>query len=374
MRERPANSKRVPSERSGEVKDEKEIQKMASKIVGALLALTIFAGAPGVQAVGAQIPERVVPMGITTGIKMFADGIMVVGLSKITTQSGEICPAQQAGLREGDIIISIDGTNVSSTEELQNVITNAAGKTVSMKVLRANRKMDIQLQAVRAAIDETWRIGAWVRDSMAGIGTLTFYDPASGIFGALGHSINDVDTGNIMPLRSGSLMPSSVVGVKRGEAGRPGELKGEFDLTRSTGRLSVNSPSGIFGVLDDASLASGYEPMQVARRGEVKTGKAQILSCVDGAQRSSYDVEIIRIYSENEADERGMMLRVTDPALLKLTGGIVQGMSGSPIVQNGKLIGAVTHVLVNDPKRGYGIFIENMLESAYEDAALKNAA
>lgn len=356
------------------MKDEKEIQKMASKIVGALLALTIFAGAPGVQAVGAQIPERVVPMGITTGIKMFADGIMVVGLSKITTQSGEICPAQQAGLREGDIIISIDGTNVSSTEELQNVITNAAGKAVSMKVLRANRKMDIQLQAVRAAIDETWRIGAWVRDSMAGIGTLTFYDPASGIFGALGHSINDVDTGNIMPLRSGSLMPSSVVGVKRGEAGRPGELKGEFDLTRSTGRLSVNSPSGIFGVLDDASLASGYEPMQVARRGEVKTGKAQILSCVDGAQRSSYDVEIIRIYSENEADERGMMLRVTDPALLKLTGGIVQGMSGSPIVQNGKLIGAVTHVLVNDPKRGYGIFIENMLESAYEDAALKNAA
>ena len=325
---------------------------MASKIVGALLALTIFAGALGVQAVGAQIPEHVVPMGITTGIKMFADGIMVVGLSKITTQSGEICPAQQAGLREGDIIISIDGT----------------------KVLRANRKMDIQLQAVRAAIDETWRIGAWVRDSMAGIGTLTFYDPASGIFGALGHSINDVDTGNIMPLRSGSLMPSSVVGVKRGEAGRPGELKGEFDLTRSTGRLSVNSPSGIFGVLDDVSLASGYEPMQVARRGEVKTGKAQILSCVDGAQRSSYDVEIIRIYSENEADERGMMLRVTDPALLKLTGGIVQGMSGSPIVQNGKLIGAVTHVLVNDPKRGYGIFIENMLESAYEDAALKNAA
>ena len=356
------------------MKDEKEIQTMASTIVGALLALTIFAGAPGVQAVGAQIPEHVVPMGITTGIKMFADGIMVVGLSKITTQSGEICPAQQAGLREGDIIISIDGTNVSSTEELQNVITNAAGKAVSMKVLRANRKMDIQLQAVRAAIDETWRIGAWVRDSMAGIGTLTFYDPASGIFGALGHSINDVDTGNIMPLRSGSLMPSSVVGVKRGEAGRPGELKGEFDLTRSTGRLSVNSPSGIFGVLDDASLASGYEPMQVARRGEVKTGKAQILSCVDGAQRSSYDVEIIRIYSENEADERGMMLRVTDPALLKLTGGIVQGMSGSPIVQNGKLIGAVTHVLVNDPKRGYGIFIENMLESAYEDAALKNAA
>ena len=356
------------------MKDEKEIQKMAAKIVGTLVALTIFAGVAGPRALAVQIPDSVVPMGITTGIKMFADGIMVVGLSKITTAEGEICPAQQAGLKEGDMIISVDGTNISSTEQLQSAISGAEGKPVCLTVLRGSRKMDVQLKAVRAALDDTWRIGAWVRDSMAGIGTLTFYDPASGTFGALGHSINDVDTGDLMPLRSGSLMPSSVAGVKRGESGRPGELKGEFDLTRSTGQLAVNSPSGIFGVLNDTSLASGFAPMQVAHREEVKTGKAQILSCVDGTQRQAYDVEIIRIYSDSEADGRCMMLRVTDPDLLETTGGIVQGMSGSPIIQNGKLVGAVTHVLVNDPKRGYGIFIENMLESAYEQAALQNAA
>ena len=199
---------------------------------------------------------------------------------------------------------------------------------------------------------------------MAGIGTLTFYDPESSIFGALGHGINDVDTAQLMPLQSGTIMYSAVTDVKKGLSGAPGELHGTFDVARDMGHLYANTHSGIFGTLTDESVLGQQQPVEIAERSEVKTGPATILSNIAGEDVKEYQVEILHVYSAVEGETRNLMLKVTDPELLAQTGGIVQGMSGSPILQSGKLVGAVTHVLVNDPTRGYGILAENMLGMA----------
>jgi stage IV sporulation protein B len=198
---------------------------------------------------------------------------------------------------------------------------------------------------------------------MAGIGTMTFYDPESKIFGTLGHGINDIDTAMLMPLESGSIMPSSVSDVKKGLTGQPGELHGTFQVEKDLGQLYANTPGGVFGLLTDDSMISNQQLVPVAKGSEVKTGKATILSNVTGVKVEEFEVEIIKLFP-NAQDTRNLMLHVTDQRLLSATGGIVQGMSGSPILQDGKLIGAVTHVLLNDPTRGYGIFAENMVNLA----------
>ena len=212
--------------------------------------------------------------------------------------------------------------------------------------------------------DGVCRLGAWIRDSMAGIGTVTFYDPQTGAFAALGHGITDVDTGKLMPLSRGSVMAASVKAVKRGASGSPGELRGDFDLTRDLGSLYANTECGIFGVLPQENRPEAVgEAIPVARRTEVRTGKAVILANCRGNEVCAYEIEIEKLYG-GSAPTRNLLLRVTDPALIALTGGIVQGMSGSPIVQDGKLVGAVTHVLLDDPQRGYGILAENMLSAS----------
>ena len=212
--------------------------------------------------------------------------------------------------------------------------------------------------------DGVCRLGAWIRDSMAGIGTVTFYDPQTGAFAALGHGITDVDTGKLMPLSRGSVMAASVKAVKRGASGAPGELRGDFDLTRDLGLLYANTECGIFGVLPQENRPEAVgEAIPVARRTEVRTGKAVILANCRGDEVCAYEIEIEKLYG-GSAPTRNLLLRVTDPALIALTGGIVQGMSGSPIVQDGKLVGAVTHVLLDDPQRGYGILAENMLSAS----------
>lgn len=198
---------------------------------------------------------------------------------------------------------------------------------------------------------------------MAGIGTLTYYDPATGQYGALGHGITDVDTAQLMPLASGSIMETSVRAVKRGAKGDPGELKGDFSVQRDVGTVTVNSDGGIFGTVADPDFLPGGTPVPVATARQITTGPAEILTTVSGNDTAAYRVEILRLYGADEPT-RNLLLRITDPRLLSATGGIVQGMSGSPILQNGRIVGAVTHVLLNDPTRGYGIFIENMLERA----------
>ena len=232
-----------------------------------------------------------------------------------------------------------------------------------MTVKRGSRTLELRAAPEK---DESgdYRLGAWVRDSMAGIGTMTFYDPESGIFGALGHGVTDADTGKLLPLDHGSIMDASVKAVKRGERAAPGELKGDFDLTRDSGTLFANTESGIFGKLsaEDAEKLR-TQALPIAGKSERKTGKAQILATVEGKETRAYDIEIEKIYSSS-GSTRNFLLHVTDEALLAQTGGIVPGMSGSVVLKDGKIVGAVTHVLLDDPTRGYGIFIENMLAAA----------
>jgi stage IV sporulation protein B len=269
---------------------------------------------------------------------------------------------------EGDIITHIGNTKVSTNEQVQKAVQNADSE-ITVRIRRQGKPMQVNITPVRCIDGSCYMLGIWIRDSMAGIGTLTFYDPETKVFGALGHGISDVDTLELMPLSSGSIMYSTVKSIQKGVAGTPGELKGDFNLIKDAGVLYSNSDCGIFGKLNDLSLVKEAKAVPVASKNEIVKGKISILSNVSGDTVESYDAEIIKIYSDEGQPSRNMMIKITDERLIALTGGIVQGMSGSPILQDGKLIGAVTHVLVNDPKRGYGIFIENMLEEAYAEGS-----
>ncbi|NCB62601.1 MAG: SpoIVB peptidase [Clostridia bacterium] len=317
--------------------------------------------------------RMVVPMGRAVGIKLFSDGVMVVGLSEIAGDGGATAPAKTCGLKQGDIITHINEKEVDTIEEVQAVLQELSGDQMSIRAIRGEKEVQFTAQAVKCSADGSYKLGAWIRDSMAGIGTMTFYDPATGQFGALGHGINDVDTSLLMPLESGSIMYASVADVKKGIPGTPGELHGSFQLDRDMGELYANTAGGVFGTLTDESLIKGLNAMPVALRSEVKTGAATILSNIAGDSIREYAVEITRIYPGGSNETRDLMVKVTDPELLAATGGIVQGMSGSPILQNGRLVGAVTHVLVNDPTSGYGILAEHMLGEAAEETQGKLA-
>lgn len=301
--------------------------------------------------------KTLIPVGKAVGIKLFAEGILVVDLDPGS-------PAA-AFLKVGDFIISADGETISSTEKFQEKVQSCKGETMTLCIRRGEKEKTLTVTPVEES--GIWRIGAYVRDSMAGIGTLSYVDPVTGEFAALGHSINDVDTGLLMPLQSGGIMAAAVSRVQKGLAGAPGQLKGRFDQSCDLGTLNDNNDCGIFGTLADDSLCCG-KALEVAERHEVKEGPAEILAEVgeDGVQH--YSVEISKIYPLS-GKTRNMLITVTDERLISQTGGIVQGMSGSPIVQNGKLIGAVTHVLLENPQQGYGIFIENMLSAAEEKSA-----
>ena len=298
-----------------------------------------------------------VPVGRAIGIKLFAEGVLVVGLAE---GADSVSAARKAGIRTGDFLLRLNGAEIRSTEHFQSLLQSAEEGAVTLTVRRNGQVRE--LSVTPETDGGVRRIGAWIRDSMAGIGTMTYYDPASGEFAALGHGINDVDTGLLMPLQSGSVMAASVRAVLKGETGTPGELKGDFDLAGDLGTLYDNDPCGVFGTLENAAWITG-KAVPAARSDEVREGKAEILACVSGSTAETYEIRISKIYSRTDTT-RNLLVTVTDQRLLDATGGIVQGMSGSPILQNGKLVGAVTHVLVDDPTRGYAILIDNMLQAA----------
>ena len=301
---------------------------------------------------------ELIPLGRTTGMKFFTDGAAIISFNKIDGR----CPAKEAGLNIGDVILSADGNAVLTNEELAKTVNNCKDE-VTLEVLRNGAQMEVKVKPVISNEGKAY-IGAYVRDSMAGIGTITFVDPETGRFGALGHGVSDIDTEILMHVERGSLMPSTVIGVKKGEAGEPGELKGDYQVSVNQGTIEKNTDSGVYGVITDENLYKNRKAFEIADKNEIKKGKAQIISNVSGEQIETYDVEITKIFETQEGDFKDMMIKVTDEKLIEKTGGIVQGMSGSPIIQNGKLIGAVTHVLVAEPTKGYGISIEKMLEAA----------
>ena len=296
-----------------------------------------------------------IPGGDVFGVKFFTKGVLVIGICDIETEEGVISPATKAGLKKGDVICEIDGKEVNTSEEITRAIQKCEGKPLELSFIREDKSYRATLEPKLALSDGKYKTGMWVRDSTAGIGTVTFYNPEDMSFAGLGHGICDADTGTLMPILKGAVVDVALNDVIRGRSGHPGELKGSFG-TEKRGSVTSNTGSGISGYLNEMPER---EALKVAMRSEVKNGPAHIFCDVTGQGRTEYEIEILKIYSGNEPT-KNFVIKVTDPTLLEITGGIVQGMSGSPIVQNGKLVGAVTHVLVNDPARGYGIFIENM--------------
>ena len=299
-----------------------------------------------------------IPGGQAVGVALKTQGVLVVAKTK---ESGGDTP-----LRAGDVIVSVTGKEVSSAAQLAQQVGQGTQDHVELGILRGGKALTVQAAASADPADGKRRLGVWVRDSTAGVGTLSYVDPKTGEYGALGHAIVDGDTGSMLEVRDGAIMRSRVVGVNKGVSGRAGELRGSFlKENEQIGTLTRNCGRGIFGHMEALPQDLLYpDGLPAADKSEIHPGEATILSTVDGEGPKEYQVEILRCFLKSDSDGKDMILRVTDPALLEKTGGIVQGMSGSPIIQDGKLIGAVTHVLVNDPTRGYGIFIENMLEAA----------
>ena len=301
----------------------------------------------------------VIVCGTPFGVKMFTEGVLVVGFSKISCSKGNICPAVDSGLLEGDVLKEINGEKVFTNEEVAVFIENSEGKTLNFLIERNNEEIMISVTPEMLKDNSGYKAGFWVRDSSAGIGTLTFYDPENLSFAGLGHAVCDVDTGVILPFSSGEIVPAAITRIKKGTSGSPGELGGIFTGKDDLGTIKINNETGLYGTLD--YKIEGIE-MPVAHKQEIYEGSAVILSTVNGTDPEEYDIVIEKISLSDNSMTKNMVIRVVDEELLALTGGIVQGMSGSPIIQDGKLIGAVTHVFVNEPAKGYGIFIENMLE------------
>lgn len=300
-----------------------------------------------------------VPCGTPFGIKMFTNGVVIVGTADIQTADGNKNPANESGLHVGDVITAIDGKKVTTNAEVGKIIANGNGQAVKLTVKREDQIFTVSLQPVKSETDATYKAGLWVRDSTAGIGTLTFYNPSTKCYGGLGHGVCDSDTNEIMPLLNGEIVPVTISGVTKGQKGTPGELKGYFSTDDSMGSLNLNVPQGVYGVMN---ITPKGQAMEVSMKQDIKAGAAQIMTTIDGNGPQRFNVEIEKIDYRDDVQTKNMVLHITDPKLIDATGGIVQGMSGSPILQNGKIIGAVTHVFVNDPTRGYGIFAENMLE------------
>ena len=304
-------------------------------------------------ALGLASAQVLVPGGQSIGVALKTGGLVVIGAADVGSQAS---PARKAGLRSGDVITMVNGKEVSEPGELADALKN--GKNVVEYMRNGQRRT-----AVAEPVNDggVMKLGAWVRSSAAGVGTLSYYDPESGEFGALGHPVTDADTGIVLPVEEGSIYENTIVGVEKGAKGEPGELLGQFYDGEVIGRITGNNELGLFGVADGVPGGLYEDGLETAGRDEVRTGRASLITTVEGRDTGEYECEIMRIESKEPDTNRSFMIRITDERLIGITGGIVQGMSGSPIIQDGKLVGAMTHVLVNDPTRGYGIFIENML-------------
>lgn len=307
---------------------------------------------------------KLAPCGITAGVKMLTEGIIVVGMNDIETADGIVNPAAKAGIAVKDIILSANGVKLTCLEQLVEILGASHGNSIALVIKRENTTFQVIVTPKLSIYDQSYKIGVWVRDSAAGIGTITFINPQNGVFGGLGHGICDTDTGQLMTVGEGILQRTSIKSVKKGIRGNPGELIGTFQNDKTIGKLLQNDDSGIYGISEEQFVRSykGKE-IEIALKNEIKPGPAQIIANIDGEKIEIFSIEILKLNPSNKNDNKNMLINVTDSRLLQKTGGIVQGMSGSPIIQNGKLVGAVTHVLINDPTRGYGIFIENMMKS-----------
>lgn len=300
----------------------------------------------------------VVPGGDAFGIKLYTKGVIVVSVDSVTTSKGSADPALDAGLKCGDIITRIGGKAALSSQQLTDAVEQSEGKRLNLTVERNGETLELSLKP-ELSVNGGYKAGIWVRDSSAGIGTVTFYDSGAGMFAGLGHGVCDVDTGKIMPLENGEAVRARISGFYKSSAGNPGELCGVF-TDSVIGSLRVNHDMGVYGEL---LQPVGEKTIPVALESEIQLGPAQMITTIDDSGPQYYDVEIVKIYPSSDLSARNMIIKVTDPELLEKTGGILQGMSGSPLLQNSMLVGAVTHVFISEPEQGYAVFAQRMIET-----------
>ncbi len=310
------------------------------------------------------IPKTtVIPLGKAIGMKMYTKGVLVVGMSEIQGQK----PYENTGIETGDKIVEVNNVKINNTDELIECVNRSKGESIQITYISDNEEVVANISPVKTGENE-YKLGLWVRDAAAGVGTLTFYEPSTGEFGALGHGINDVDTYELIDIANGELVTTNIIDIVKGEDGTPGEIRGIIEGSSTIGSIYKNTDYGVYGKVTDKSrlnLDTNNE-LEVANRSEIKTGKAEIMCELENGKIEKYEIEIQKIFLENNQDNKSMLIKVTDEDLIEKTGGIIQGMSGAPIIQNGKFIGAITHVLVNDSKMGYAVFADLMIKQMRE--------
>ena len=306
---------------------------------------------------------KVVPLGSLVGLKLYTQGVLVVGMSEIKGEDNKIYkPYQEAGIEQGDSIIEINDVEVNSTEELISCVSKCGGESIEVTYIKDGNILETQITPVKTS-ENTYKLGLWVRDAEAGIGTVTFYDSSSNSFAALGHGIQDIDTGELVDISSGEFVTADILDIEKGEKENPGRIEGTIEYGTKIGKIYNNTDFGVYGTTTNISQLniSNKEEIEVASRNEIEIGKASIICTLEDGKREEYEIEIQKIYINNNENNKSMLVKVTDEELLEKTGGIIQGMSGSPVIQNGKLIGALTHVLVSDPTKGYALFADTMV-------------
>ena len=310
----------------------------------------------------------VIPVGNIAGVKLYTNGVLVVGMSEIEGEDSKTYkPYENTGIEEGDTIVKINDNVISSTDDLIEKVNMSNGEKIEIEYIHDEETKECSITPIKTS-EEEYKLGLWVRDSAAGVGTVTFYEPSTQSFGALGHGITDIDTGDLLNIASGEFVTAKVLNIKKGEDGNPGKIQGTVEEQETIGEITKNTEFGIYGKIQDLSSLNidTSKEMEVAMRDEIELGKATILCSLDNQTVKEYEIEITKIYKDNHYNNKSMEIKVTDEELIEKTGGIIQGMSGSPIIQNGKFIGAVTHVLVNSSTEGYAIFGDLMLKQSKE--------
>lgn len=307
---------------------------------------------------------KVIPVGQVSGIKLYTSGVLVVGMSEIKgLDNQKYKPYENSEIQEGDRIIQIEDEQITDTKQLIEKVNSSNGKEINIKYVRNNNTLECSIKPVKTGKTE-YKLGLWVRDSAAGIGTMTYFEPSSNKFAALGHGITDIDTGNILKIANGQFITTKVLSIIKGQDGNPGKIQGSINEQSKIGKINKNSIFGIYGTVEDISKVkiNTGKTIDVATRNEIELGEATILCSLDGENAKEYKILIDKIFLNNYYDNKNILIKVTDKKLIEKTGGIIQGMSGSPVIQNGKFIGAITNVLVNDPTRGYVVFGDLMVK------------
>ena len=315
------------------------------------------------------IPNKVVvPGGEAIGLKLYTNGVLVVGMSEIEGEDNKkYKPYENSGIEEGDMITKISDKTVTCTTDLITYVNECNGKEINLKYVRDGKEYETKMNPTKTG-EKDYKLGLWVRDAAAGVGTVSFYEPQTGSFAALGHGIIDIDTEEIIHIATGELVTSNIVSIVRGEKGKPGEIRGSIENGTTIGSVYKNSAFGIYGKLNRGTkfIKSNAKEMEILPRDEIQTGKAKIICTLENNKTEEYEIEIQKVFTNNNTDNKSMIIKVTDQKLIEKTGGIIQGMSGSPIIQNDRFVGAVTHVMVNDPTMGYGVFADMMLKQMSE--------